>query len=148
MARVGTGEEDAWVRETIQREHDDLARFLTKQTGEVVRPEPVCGGHVRETMAAIQSLCKHRVSKKTQPPFWLSPHDDWKANDVLVFTNGFFNLRHWLEGKEFFIPKTPKLFYRYQAMFDYAPEAGRPAAWHAFLDSLQHATIGGCSCNR
>ena len=134
---LATGEEDAWVRETIQREHDDLAKFLTKQTGEVVKPEPVCGGHVRETMAAIQSLCKHRVSKKTQPPFWLSPHDDWNANDVLVFINGFFNVRHWLEGKEFFIPKTPKLFYRYQATFDYVAEAARPAVWHAFLDSLQ-----------
>ena len=134
---VGTGEEDAWVRETIQREHDALANFLTKQTGEVVKPHPVSSGHVREAVAAIQSLCKHRVSKKTQPPFWLSPHKDWKANDVLVLANGFFNLRHWLEGKEFFIPKTPKLFYQYQATFDYVAQPASPATWHAFLDSLQ-----------
>ena len=66
---LGPGEEDAWVRETIQREHDALAVYLTKQTGEVVKPDPVCGGQVRETMAAIQSLCKHRISKKIQTAF-------------------------------------------------------------------------------
>jgi hypothetical protein len=134
--QLGAGEEDAWVRETIQREHDALAKFLTKQTGEVVKPDPVGSGHVRETVAAIQSVCKHRVSKKTQPPFWLSPHDDWQANDVLVFTNGFFNLRHWLAGKEHFIPKTPRLFYQYQAPFEYVAQPTFPAVWHAFLDSL------------
>jgi hypothetical protein len=136
---LATGEEDAWVRDTIQREHDDLATFLTKQAGEAIKPDPVSSGHVRETMAALQSLCKHRVSKTTQPPFWLSSHDNWQATDVLVFTNGFFNLRHWLEGKECFIPKTPKLFYQYQAAFDYVEKPESPVVWHAFLDSLDQA---------
>ena len=58
---------------------------------------------------------------------------------MLVFTNGFFNVRHWLEGKEFFIPKTPKLFYQYQAMFDYVAQPAHPATWHAFLKSLDQA---------
>ncbi len=134
--QLGAGEEDAWVRETIQREHDALANFMTKQTGEAIKPDPVSSGQVRETMAAIQSICKHRVSKKTQPPFWLSPHDDWQASDMLVFSNGFFNLRHWLGGRECFVPKTPRLFYQYQAPFEYAAQPEPPAVWLSFLDSL------------
>lgn len=113
-----------------------LANFIAKQTGEAVKPDPVSSGHVRETMAAIQSLCKHRVSKKTQPPFWLSPHDDWQAGDMLIFRNGLLNVRHWLAGKECFIPKTPRLFYQYQAPFEYVAQPAQPAVWHAFLDSL------------
>ena len=134
--QLGAGEEDAWVRETIQREHDALANFITKQTGDAVKPDPVSSGQVRETMAAIQSLCKHRLSKKTQPPFWLSPQDDWQAGDILVFKNGFFNLRHWLAGRECFVPKTPRLFYQYQAPFEYAAQPELPAVWLSFLDSL------------
>jgi putative DNA primase/helicase len=134
--QLAPGEESAWVRETIQKENDGLAIFLTKQTGESVKPESVSSAQVRETTAAIESICKHRISKKTQAPLWLSPYGDWGANDVLIFPNGFFNLRHWLDGKEFFIPATPKLFYEYQATFDYVAAPTPPTAWLDFLKSL------------
>jgi P4 family phage/plasmid primase-like protien len=133
---LAPGEEDAWVRDTIQREHDDLAKFVTKQTGVPVKPDPVSGGLVHETVGAIESVCKHVVPKRTQPPFWLAPYDDWLATDVLVFNNGFLNVRKWLDGKEHFIPKTPKLFYSFGAKFDYEEKPKTPAVWHAFLDSL------------
>jgi putative DNA primase/helicase len=133
---LAPGEEDAWVRDTIQREHDDLAVFITKQTGELVKPDPVSSGLVHETIAAIESKCKHVVSKRTQPPFWLSPDTDWQANDMLVYNNGFLNVRRWLEGKECFVPKTPKLFYEHQATFDYVVNPDSPATWLTFLESL------------
>ena len=54
---------------------------------------------------------------------------------MLVFRNGFFNLRHWLAGKECFVPKTPRLFYQYQAPFEYAAQPEPPAVWLADQDA-------------
>jgi hypothetical protein len=134
---LANGEEDAWIRDTIQKENDNLAKYLSRLNSEEVKPEPVTVHQVHETRAAIESLCRHRISKKTQPPFWLSKHD-WDTKDVLVFANGFFNLKQWLDGKEFFIPRTAKLYYEYQAKFDYLEQAKCPV-WLEFLTSLGQA---------
>ncbi|MGO9111901.1 MAG: DUF5906 domain-containing protein [Thermoguttaceae bacterium] len=136
--QVERGEDNAWVRDTIQNEHFELAQFLSKMEGELVKPKPVTTFAVNETFNTVESLCKHEVAKDTQAPFWLKPYKDWNADDVLVFKNGFLNIKHWLGGKPHFLPVTPDLYYAYQADFDFPLEKpGQPVEWFKFLDTLK-----------
>ena len=136
--QVERGEDNAWVRDTIQNEHFELAQFLSKMEGELVKPEPVTTFAVNETFNTVESLCKHEVAKDVIAPFWLKQYEDWNADDVLVFKNGFLNIRKWLENKAHFAPVTPNLYYAYQADFDFPQVSpGEPVEWLKFLATLK-----------
>jgi P4 family phage/plasmid primase-like protien len=143
------GENSPWVRAMIQDEQFKLAAHLSKMEGKEIKPQPVTTYAVNETSNTIDSLCKYEIDKDTTTPFWLTPYQNWQADDVLVFNNGFFNVHKWLDDPEtpgeWFKPITPDLYYAYQAEFDfplYAASTGDTPAtpeWFKFLDSLQQS---------
>ena len=136
------GENNAWVRDTIQSEYFRLAEFLSKAAGKAVEPMPVMTFLVNETYNTIESLCKYEIGKDVPAPFWLNQVEDWKADDVLVFKNGFLSVRKWLDNEDkpdiWFKPITPDLYYKYHANFDFPiDEPPYATEWFKFLDSLE-----------
>jgi P4 family phage/plasmid primase-like protien len=128
---VKPGELDPWIRQTVQEVFDQVA----KQRG--VTPSKVTRELVTDVFKAMQSLCACEISKTVQAPFWLQPHD-WRPDDVLVFKNGFLNVRRYIEGRtDYFMPKTPKLFFEHAANFDFQPNGPAPVEWHRFLGTLK-----------
>lgn len=126
-----------WLRDTIQIQFDNHAKLVTRISGKKTKPQPVRGAIISDSYKAIESLSRRAVSVSTQPPFWLNQHEEWAPSDLLVFRNGILNVRRHLKAKECFIPVTPRLFYDYQAPFDFDPQAPEPVAWQWFLDSLE-----------
>jgi len=132
-------EEGPWIRETIQDAFDEHARAVSKIKKKHIKPKAVNRPLIADTFKALQQLCKRDISSRVEPPFWLEPHDDWEAEDVLAFSNGILNLRYYAEDhppSEQFIPPTPSLFSEHRIEFDYVPDAEEPVVWNRFLESL------------
>lgn len=130
---------DAWVRDTIQAAFDKYAQEMSSLKGRLVRPKSVGKTIVSNTILAMESLVKRKVPISWQSPFWLQPHEDWNADDVLCFRNGILNVRRYIEDRgPYFIPPTVKLFYEHQAEFDFPTTPPSEATeWRRFLVSLE-----------
>lgn len=107
-------------------------RKARKEVGSVL---PVKRSHIGDTLAQIHDLAKVK-SEDDMGPFWLG-ESDWKAEDVIVFSNGLLNVERWLKNEpDHFRPHTPRLFVRNKLGFAYDPEATEPEQWHSFLCSI------------
>ena len=129
-------EQGPWIRETIQTAFDEHAKRVSQIRGEREKPKSVRKSQISDTFQAIQQLCKRDISISEVPPFWLKPHDDWQADDLLCFNNGILNIRRYLEDKGCFIPPTPSLFSEHRATFDFKQSAAEPTEWLRFLETL------------
>jgi P4 family phage/plasmid primase-like protien len=125
-----------FVRATVQNTYDAYAIEQSKMIGTQIKPDPVRGELVHDVIRAMDSICRHDISVTAQPPLWLTPNES-DPLDLLVLRNGNLNIRHFVEGREHFTPRTSRLFYQHVANFDYSPTAPRPVVWHLFLESLE-----------
>jgi putative DNA primase/helicase len=127
---------EPFIRQTIQDVYDRYAEKKRLLTGQLVTSQKVTGQKLTDTYKAMQSLCTHEVSRTAQAPFWLTPHT-WNADDLHVFRNGILNVRRYISAEpDFFIARTPKLFFEQSANFDFAMVAPEPTEWKKFLASL------------
>lgn len=141
-AWVPTSREDLfpWVRATVQEVFDEHARIVSEIKGKRIKPRPVTGGMVNESIRAMQSLCRRAILTTAQPPFWLEPVVGWDADDLLILKDHVVNVRRYADGEEdYWIPRTPKLFYRGQSRFDFDPDCPEPTEWLKFLTSLEQS---------
>ncbi len=129
-----------WVRATVQEVFDEHARIISALKGTPIKPRPVNGDVVNETIRAMESLCRREILTTDQPPIWLNQVVDWDSDDLLVFRNNIVSIRRYCDGQDdYWIPRTPKLFYEGQAAFAFTPTTDRPNEWHRFLESLEQS---------
>lgn len=141
-AWVPTSREDLlpWVRATVQEVFDEHARIVSEIKGKRIKPRPVTGAMVNESIRAMQSLCRQTILTTAQPPFWLDPVVDWEPDDLLILKDHVVNVRRYADGKEdYWISRTPKLFYRGQSRFEFDPDCPEPKEWLKFLTSLEQS---------
>lgn len=135
--------DNRWIKESLATARMKLRPFIQSTFDERARhanepSKPVAEEKVKNTLAAVQSVCLFNKPPEKVQPFFLVDHA-WNAADVLMVANGLLNIRKYVEGKPFFIEPTWEFFTTDASGVVYDPEAKCPT-WHRFLDSLDRST--------
>ncbi|QEH37931.1 hypothetical protein OJF2_65260 [Aquisphaera giovannonii] len=100
------------------------------------RLRDVTGSLTRDVLAAIQELAHERIEDTPAQPAWLGGDHVWDAMGVLPAANSLVHLASYARGLPCTLPPTPRFFSPFAVTYDFDPDAPRPRAWSAFVESL------------
>jgi putative DNA primase/helicase len=125
-ARLSTWIDGVFIRHAAE----EYKRIEDPKMRAGIKVKPVTPNVVDSVRKAIAAMVTREIADVTAMPAWLCPHD-WDAREVVTMKNALLNPRRMEIAN-----LTSDYFTRYQAGYDWVPNAPEPKRWLAFLQSL------------
>ncbi len=130
--------EDELLAADVWRHLDGLLKPDVNRAGEPLGTVSPFKPTKRQRDDAVEALRATVAQVRGDAPKWIGNNPpDLPPRSAITFRNGILNLDAWLAGSDALVLPDPRWFCPAALPFDFDPEAGEPAEWLAFLDSLK-----------
>ncbi len=107
---------------------------LLKSNEERPTVRKVTQGLVGNVLQALTGLTV--LPANTRQPAWVGDDGAFPADEILAATNGLIHLPSLVQGRDFFLPATPRFFSANVLDYAFDAQAPTPTAWLAFLEQM------------